>query len=296
MRTSHHLLLALASWLTAVYGRDAPFSYNDALGLAETDRSVGIDLAARYPVPESQCDSWVGVEMIVMVEVTEVCPEGSTVIETLTECIETLTRSICATSATDLPCYPCVMGTPLSSDTATVTVTSRSSVTEATVTLTLQLCSTCTLTTYVGTVPGYTPGAPCHRCSPYGSSSSPAPPATSSSTSSEGSGAATSFAPTTTITLISTLTRTVSLASGCPTATSSPPPGNPGLPSSATASAGCSLGSGSSSSVTPTRMPSAATTTAAPSVATAGGVRNGAGYVVLVVGWVVVGCLLLLRG
>jgi hypothetical protein len=78
-----------------------------------------------------------------MVEITEICPdgstgkifkttrlgrrtEGSTVTETITECVETLTRSICATATTNLPCYPCVMGTPPSSDTATVTMVSAS--------------------------------------------------------------------------------------------------------------------------------------------------------------------------
>lgn len=80
-----------------------------------------------------------------MVEVTEVCPEGSTgrtsweealyravllklsaVTETLTQCVETLTRSICATETTNRPCYPCIMGTPPPSDTATVTVVGSS--------------------------------------------------------------------------------------------------------------------------------------------------------------------------
>ncbi|KAK3896925.1 hypothetical protein C8A05DRAFT_39527, partial [Staphylotrichum tortipilum] len=79
-------------------------------------------LAERSSVPDEQCDKWVGIEMIIMVEVTEVCPDGASVTQTLTECVETLTRSICATATTNRPCYPCVMGTPAASDTATVTV------------------------------------------------------------------------------------------------------------------------------------------------------------------------------
>ncbi|KAM7207987.1 hypothetical protein V8F20_001781 [Naviculisporaceae sp. PSN 640] len=118
------------------------------------------------------CDTWIGVEIIHMIEITEICPEGSVVTETATEVVATMTRSICETSATNLPCYPCILGTPSSSrDRATVTVTSCSTLIEPTVTVTVQLCSTCTKTTYTGTVPGYTPGSPCHACSSYGSGS-----------------------------------------------------------------------------------------------------------------------------
>ena len=49
----------------------------------------------------------------------------SAVTETITECVETLTRSICATAATNLPCYPCVMSTLQTSDTATITRVSQ---------------------------------------------------------------------------------------------------------------------------------------------------------------------------
>lgn len=38
--------------------------------------------------------------------------------------MSTLTRSICATPTTNLPCYPCVFGTPSLTDDATVTVVS----------------------------------------------------------------------------------------------------------------------------------------------------------------------------
>lgn len=117
----------------------------------------------------SQCSSWIGVEVIYMVEVVEICPEGATVTTTTTQCVSTVTRSICETSTTNHPCYPCIMGTPFSSDhTVTVTRTSYAVETDTTVTLTIQPCQTCQTSTYVGTVPGYTPGAPCHGCQPYG--------------------------------------------------------------------------------------------------------------------------------
>ncbi|KAK4444952.1 hypothetical protein QBC34DRAFT_384702 [Podospora aff. communis PSN243] len=123
----------------------------------------------------SQCDNWIGIEIIHVVEVVEVCPEGSTVTTTTTECVSTMTRSICQTSTTNHPCYPCIMSTPASSDhTVTVTRTSFSLITDSTVTVTIQPCHTCASSTYVGTIPGYTPGAPCHGCEPY----VPAPPPT----------------------------------------------------------------------------------------------------------------------
>ncbi|KAK3319816.1 hypothetical protein B0T19DRAFT_404369 [Cercophora scortea] len=135
-------------------------------------------LGTALPSSTSQCDTWIGIEVIYMMEITEICPEGATikVTETITECVATMTRSICQTSATNYPCYPCIMGSPASSeDTATVTVTSCSASTEATVTITVQLCSTCTTSTYIGTVPGYTPGGPCHDCTSYQPTSSSPP-------------------------------------------------------------------------------------------------------------------------
>jgi hypothetical protein len=129
--------------------------------------------------------------------------------------------------------------------------------------VTVQLCSTCAATTYVGTVPGYTPGGPCQGCTPYRSSSSPSP-------CSEESGSA---VPATTTTTTSTSTSTVNTGGcaepkgGC----TSTPPGNPGLPSSTTAT-----GAATNTPYKPT--------TAAPPVATAGGARNGvADAMVLVV-------------
>ncbi|KAG7293879.1 hypothetical protein NEMBOFW57_003939 [Staphylotrichum longicolle] len=60
------------------------------------------------------------------------------------------------------------MSTLPSPDTAlTVTVTSCAAATEETVTVTIQFCSTCAPSVYTGTVPGYTPGGPCHGCTPY---------------------------------------------------------------------------------------------------------------------------------
>ena len=96
MRTARPLLLALASFSAAVLAEDTFFTHRDLskpvgnehlgnLNLAgmrtnDLNKARGsADLASeRYPLPEPQCGSWVGIEVIFMVEVTEVCPEGST--------------------------------------------------------------------------------------------------------------------------------------------------------------------------------------------------------------------------
>ncbi|KAK3391433.1 hypothetical protein B0T20DRAFT_489567 [Sordaria brevicollis] len=130
----------------------------------------GSGVTSPFPAATSvNCDSWIGVEIIYMIEEVEVCPEGATVTTTSTSTTATMSRSICQTSATNLPCYPCIMGPPSSSDHSfTVTRTSCRTATEPTVTVTFQPCSTCTTSTYTGTVPGHTPGGPCHACSHYG--------------------------------------------------------------------------------------------------------------------------------
>jgi hypothetical protein len=142
MRIPHHQLLALASLSTVGLANHVPFAYNHALGLAKNEGPEKLSAAAKYPLPAPQCDTWVGIEMIIMAEITEICPDGATgrapkplfprhllnpsaVTETITECVETLTRSICATAATSLPCYPCVMSTLQTSDTATITRVSQ---------------------------------------------------------------------------------------------------------------------------------------------------------------------------
>lgn len=271
MRTPRFLLLALASFSAAVLAEDASFTRDHLSEPVGNEHSERLDLAERYPLPEPQCGSWVGIEVIFMVEVTEICPEGSTVTETLTQCVETLTRSICATATTNRPCYPCVMGTPPPSDTATVTMTSCATATDETMTVTIQLCSTCTTTTYVGPIPGYTPGGPCHGCTPFSTETSPF--------CSEEDGSAT---PDVTTTTTSTSTSTVS-ESGCvesdvsSTATTTPPD-NPFYSSTTSAT---------NTPYQPT------TTTGAPPAVTAGGVRNGvAGFAVLIVGWTMVIVLL----
>ena len=251
-----------------------------------------------------------------MVEITKVGPDESTgslpshpiphspshqpttATSTLTSCIATLTRSICATTAPNHPCYPCVMGTPTSSDLATVTVASTpppyhthpqlpqsrpltqgvrdpqtscsTSPPEETLTLTIQLCSTCDATIYIGTVPGYTPGGPCHGCTPY--SSSPAAVPCTDSSSGEG------IVAETTTTTTSTATSTVCDESDTEgdAGTTSAPPGNPGLPTTTS----CSDGTGVTVSSTGT-----VTATAAPPVVTAGVGRN--------IAWGVVGALVM---
>ncbi|KAK0749839.1 hypothetical protein B0T18DRAFT_427898 [Schizothecium vesticola] len=132
----------------------------------------------------SQCGQWIGVEIIYMVVITEICPEGASSTSTVTSVLSTLTRSICETSTANHPCYPCIMPTlSFSNHTVTVTRTSIESTVPPsltpldpaptpaptpTVTLTIQPCHTCATSTYIGSVPGYTPGAPCHGCVPYG--------------------------------------------------------------------------------------------------------------------------------
>jgi hypothetical protein len=43
-----HLFLALASWLTVVFGEDIPFSYDDASDLGEQEPSSGLDLVGTF--------------------------------------------------------------------------------------------------------------------------------------------------------------------------------------------------------------------------------------------------------
>ncbi|KAK3496396.1 hypothetical protein B0T13DRAFT_529596 [Neurospora crassa] len=135
--------------------------------------SSGSDVTSPFPTATPVgCDRWIGVEIIYMVEEIEVCPEGATVVSvtiTTTSTTATMSRSICKTLATNFPCYPCIMGTPASSDDSfTVTRTSCTTATEPTVTVTFRPCSTCTTSIYTGTVPGHTPGGPCHACGSYG--------------------------------------------------------------------------------------------------------------------------------
>jgi hypothetical protein len=37
-----------------------------------------LSVAAKSPLPAPQCDTWVGIEIIIMAEITEICPDGST--------------------------------------------------------------------------------------------------------------------------------------------------------------------------------------------------------------------------
>ena len=89
-------ILALASWASLVVGKGAlsadmhgsDTEYEQPAKLGLTGRGTELDLAgrdsvkkdsAKYPVPPStQCDAWIGIEVIYMVEITEICPEGST--------------------------------------------------------------------------------------------------------------------------------------------------------------------------------------------------------------------------
>ncbi|KAK3305744.1 uncharacterized protein B0T15DRAFT_208135 [Chaetomium strumarium] len=262
MRIQQAAFLALASLLILALGDAVSFTHDDALDAASSGVPARLDMAAKYPAPGPQCNACVGMKMIFMAEVTEVCPDGSTVTETITESVSTLTHSICATSSTNRPCYPCVMSpTPSLGDAATVTVTSCAAAIDPTVTITIQRCDTCTSSTYTGTFPTCTPGESCGRCSPYtgspyrGSTSSPGISGSCSE-----SGNATLVPMTTTVTSTSTVT-------GC----TSSPPGDPNAPSS-TSSTG-------SPTLAATNTPYKPTTAAPPEV-TAAGARC------MTVGWI----------
>jgi hypothetical protein len=89
-------ILAFASWASLVVGKGALFDhmhgsdteYEQPAKLGLAGSGTEFDLAgrdsvkkdsAKYPVPPStQCDVWIGIEVIYMVEITEICPEGST--------------------------------------------------------------------------------------------------------------------------------------------------------------------------------------------------------------------------
>jgi len=230
---------------------------------------------------------------------------------------ETLTRSICATATTSLPCYPCIMSTAPWPDTAlTVTVvrshlnphpssnptdevpfqTSCSAATEETLTVTIQLCSTCDTSVYTGTVPGYTPGGPCHGCTPYATTTVTTTATATATILSSGIGIGSSSpspctetdsdVAETTTTTTSTSTSTVSGSdcddegtgtdTGTDTSTStSTPPGNPGLPASSATTTAVGTGTGTGTGTTAATHTSSKPATAAPPVVTAGGVRSG---------------------
>ncbi|KAK4242872.1 hypothetical protein C8A03DRAFT_28870 [Achaetomium macrosporum] len=261
MRTQHTTLLALASILALAVSAAGRFTHGDILVAASSGMPERLDMATKYPVPGPQCDTWVDVEMIFVAEVTEVCPDGSTVTETITECVSTLTHSICATPTTNLPCYPGVMAPPPSTgDTATVTVPSCSTAIDPIVTITIQLCGTCTSSTYVGTIPSYTPGGPCNQRTPYTSSTSS--PGISASCSESGN--ATPVAVTTIETSTSTVIGCTPACTGSASSMSNPP-GNPNVPSSTS--------SGSSSTSAATNTPYRPTTAAPSEVGAAGAHR-----------------------
>ncbi|TPX18150.1 uncharacterized protein E0L32_002659 [Thyridium curvatum] len=131
--------------------------------------STGSVSSKALPTSASQCGGYMGVEIIIITEITEVCDEENSTTSTVTEELSTLTRSMCHTSTEGYPCYACVIGTPTAGDEATVTVSSCSaSLADRMRTITVQLCSTCTTSTLVTSLPGYTPGSPCHGCVAYG--------------------------------------------------------------------------------------------------------------------------------
>ncbi|PSR79857.1 hypothetical protein BD289DRAFT_85162 [Coniella lustricola] len=96
-----------------------------------------------YAQSPDGCAQWVGVEVIVMVDEVEICPDGQNITATSTQMYEILTRSICATPIPSSPCYVCLLGTPSSTDLITVTVTTNLKSPEPEPTLSVQMCATC---------------------------------------------------------------------------------------------------------------------------------------------------------
>ncbi|ROV90772.1 hypothetical protein VMCG_09390 [Cytospora schulzeri] len=104
-----------------------------------------------------------------MVDITEICPDGSTVTTTATETYEVMTRSICHTSAPSLPCYVCEFGLPTGDHLMTIATTSNSASPAPTPDVTVQMCSTCQTSVLSIAVRGYVPGTACHNCQPSAS-------------------------------------------------------------------------------------------------------------------------------
>ncbi|KAJ4387967.1 hypothetical protein N0V93_008570 [Gnomoniopsis smithogilvyi] len=115
---------------------------------------------------DSSCDKWVGVEVIIMVDEVEICPDGQTITTTSTVTYDIMTRSICATSRSSSPCYICAFGLPTAADLITVTITSNTARPEPVPTLSMQMCATCERTVVKMAVEGHTPGTECSDCAP----------------------------------------------------------------------------------------------------------------------------------
>lgn len=126
-------------------------------------------------MPTDECGRWVGVEVINMVDITEICPDGSTLTTTSTETYEVMTRSICHTSVASLPCYVCEFGLPTGEHLMTIATTSNSASPAPTPDVTVQMCSTCQTSVLSIAVRGYVPGTACHNCQPSATAAAAAP-------------------------------------------------------------------------------------------------------------------------
>ncbi|KAL2144703.1 hypothetical protein VTI28DRAFT_8641 [Corynascus sepedonium] len=204
----------------------------------------------------------------------------SIVTETLTDHVDTVTRSICATT-TNRPRCSCVMGVPPSLDTATVMLASCPTVVEETLTVTIQLGTN---------VPGYTPGRPCYGCSPCAGSVSTQPCSEKSGSSIRVTTTITTTTTTTTTTITTPATTstyfTFTNTTNTPKCTESG-----GSRSTGTSTLFENPGVSSSSSSTSAGTNTAYQPTVAPPI-TAGGVRNViADIMTLVVGFIVAGVL-----
>ncbi|ROW15635.1 hypothetical protein VPNG_02057 [Cytospora leucostoma] len=112
-----------------------------------------------------------------MVDITEVCPDGSTLTTTATNTYEVLTRSICHTAMVSLPCYVCEFGLPTGAHLMTVATSSNSASPAPTPDVTVQMCSTCQTSVLSTSVVGYVPGTACLSCQPSAATGADVDPA-----------------------------------------------------------------------------------------------------------------------
>ncbi|KAK7745928.1 hypothetical protein SLS53_002647 [Cytospora paraplurivora] len=96
---------------------------------------------------------------------------------TATNTYEVMTRSICHTSMTNLPCYVCDFGLPSGAHKMTIATSSNPASPAPTPDVTVQMCSTCQTSVLSTSVVGYVPGTACLSCQPSAATGAGADPA-----------------------------------------------------------------------------------------------------------------------
>ncbi|KAL2144704.1 hypothetical protein VTI28DRAFT_8642 [Corynascus sepedonium] len=77
MHRFSYLSLALAG-LPTILSEYSARAFSQNWNLAREQELERVGSVDRYAAPEPKCDKWSGVEVIYMVEITEVCSDGST--------------------------------------------------------------------------------------------------------------------------------------------------------------------------------------------------------------------------